>query len=188
MVSQIYPSELQLDKAPGPLVLTPQTLWRFRLKNLSVHERVWWHAVGLVHQGLTLGFPLLQYSVVCNIESYFCKVFSRIVCTRRCYVDKLGIFYANQTIYWPWSTSELRMGLVPLNIFQSSLIVLLTIPTRCFFCGFFLLFMFQMLVILNFAKPFLNFIIDTMIWYLNSMLGLNLSCAKDFWNLSSMVT
>ena len=37
-------------------------------------------------------------------------------------------------------------------------------------------------------KHFLNFIDDTLIWYLNSKLGLNLSCAKDFRNLNSMVT
>ena len=42
--------------------------------------------------------------------------------------------------------------------------------------------------IIIFAKPFLNFIDDTMIWYLNSKLDLNLSCAKDFWNLNSTVT
>ena len=42
--------------------------------------------------------------------------------------------------------------------------------------------------IINFAKPFQNFIDDTMIWYLNSKLDLNLSCAKDFRNLNSMVT
>ena len=34
--------------------------------------------------------------------------------------------------------------------------------------------------IINFAKPFLNFIDDTMNRYLNSKLDLNLSCAKDF--------
>ena len=34
----------------------------------------------------------------------------------------------------------------------------------------------------------LNFIDDTMICYLNSKLDLNLSCAKDFRNLISMVT
>ena len=39
-----------------------------------------------------------------------------------------------------------------------------------------------------FAKHFLNFIDDTMIWYLNSKFDLNLSCAKDFRNLNSMVT
>ena len=34
----------------------------------------------------------------------------------------------------------------------------------------------------------LNFIDDTMIWYLNSKLDLSLSCAMDFRNLNSMVT
>ena len=42
--------------------------------------------------------------------------------------------------------------------------------------------------IINFTKPFLNFIDDTMIWYLNSKLDLNLSCAKGFLILISMVT
>ena len=41
--------------------------------------------------------------------------------------------------------------------------------------------------IINFAKPFLNFIDDTMIWFLNSKLDFNPSCAKDFRNLISMV-
>ena len=41
---------------------------------------------------------------------------------------------------------------------------------------------------INFAKPFLNFIDDTMFWYLNSKLDLNDSCTKDFRNLNSMVT
>ena len=36
-------------------------------------------------------------------------------------------------------------------------------------------------------KTFSNFIDDTMIWYLNSKLDLNLSCAKDFRNMNSMV-
>ena len=34
---------------------------------------------------------------------------------------------------------------------------------------------------INFAKPFLNFIDDTMIYYLNSKLDFNLSCNKVFW-------
>ena len=42
--------------------------------------------------------------------------------------------------------------------------------------------------IINLAKHFQNFIDDTMIWFLNSKLDLNLSCAKDFRNLISMVT
>ena len=40
----------------------------------------------------------------------------------------------------------------------------------------------------KFRKTFLNFIEDTKIWYLNSKLDFNLSCTKDFRNLSSMVT
>ena len=42
--------------------------------------------------------------------------------------------------------------------------------------------------IINFAKHFQNFIDDTMIWFLNSKLDLNLSCAKDFRILISIVT
>ena len=34
--------------------------------------------------------------------------------------------------------------------------------------------------VIYFAKPFLHFIDDSMIWYLNSKLDLNPSCAKDF--------
>ena len=37
-------------------------------------------------------------------------------------------------------------------------------------------------------KHILNFIDDTIIWYLNSKLDLNLSCAKDFWTWNSLVT
>ena len=36
--------------------------------------------------------------------------------------------------------------------------------------------------IINFAKHFQNFIADTIVWFLNSKLDLNLSCAKDFRN------
>ena len=43
----------------------------------------------------------------------------------------------------------------------------------------------KVISIINFAKPFLNFIYDTMTWYLNSKLD---SCAKSFRNLNSMVT
>ena len=41
---------------------------------------------------------------------------------------------------------------------------------------------------ITFANPFLKFAADTMILYLNFELDLNLSCAKDFRNPSSMVT
>ena len=37
----------------------------------------------------------------------------------------------------------LRVGLIPLNIFKPSMDFLLIVPTRCFFCVSFLLFMFH---------------------------------------------
>ena len=46
----------------------------------------------------------------------------------------------------------------------------------------------QAIGIINFAKHFQNFIDDTMIWFLNSKLDLNLFCARDIRNLVSMVT
>ena len=42
--------------------------------------------------------------------------------------------------------------------------------------------------VINIAKYCLNFIDDTIIWYLNSKLDLNLFCTKDFRNLNSMLT
>ena len=42
--------------------------------------------------------------------------------------------------------------------------------------------------IINFPKSFLNFCDDTLLWYQNSKLDLNLSCDMYFRNLSSMVT
>ena len=42
--------------------------------------------------------------------------------------------------------------------------------------------------IINFVKLFLDFIADTMIWYLNSMSDLNLFCARGFQNQSFMTT
>ena len=79
----------------------PQTLWRFWIKYFIIDERVraWCHDCCQVPLGLTVGFLLLQYSVVYTVESLslFCLLFiSRFVCTWRVYIDKLGIFHANQ--------------------------------------------------------------------------------------------
>ena len=51
-----------------------------------------------------------------------------------------------------------------------------------------LIFLNKAICIMTFAKHFLKFIDDTVIRYLNSKLDFNLSCSKDFLNLSSMVT
>ena len=42
--------------------------------------------------------------------------------------------------------------------------------------------------VINFAKHFQNFMDDAVVWFLNSRLGLGLSCARDFRGLISMVT
>ena len=42
--------------------------------------------------------------------------------------------------------------------------------------------------IINFAKPFLSFMGDAVLWCLDSRLVLNLSCIEHFGNLNSMMT
>ena len=53
---------------------------------------------GQVHQGLTY-FDLFcsSFQLFVILSPSFCKVSSRCVYTRRCYVNKLGIFHANET-------------------------------------------------------------------------------------------
>ena len=49
---------------------------------------------------LPVGFLLLRYSVLFTVESLFLLyllVKSRFICSRRWYIDKLGVFHANQT-------------------------------------------------------------------------------------------
>ena len=80
------------------------------------------------------------------------------------------------------------MESISLNSFAllDHLVMLLisTLAINCYLRNF----LNKALSIINFAKHFQNFIDDTMIWFLNSKFDLNLSCAKDFRNLISMVT
>ena len=48
-----------------------RTLWRFRLQDLSFDEMVgaWCFGWCQAHRGLPVGFPLLQYSALCTVES-----------------------------------------------------------------------------------------------------------------------
>ena len=61
---------------------------------------------------------------------------SRFVFNRRCYIDKLRTFHTNRTSICLKPTSYIRVGLVPSNMFKPSSSFLLTVPRRCFFCGF----------------------------------------------------
>ena len=81
-----------------------QTLWRFRLKDLSIDEMVgvWSEAltVCLAHRGLPVGFLLLQYSVLFTVQSLslpYLFFISWFICSGRWCIDKLGVLYANQT-------------------------------------------------------------------------------------------
>ena len=96
-----------------------QTLWRLRLKDLSIDEMVEAGCFGCcqVHRGLPVGFLLLWYSVSFTVESFsllYLLVISWLICSRRWCIDKLGVFHANQ-ISMSWSTSELRVRLARLE-------------------------------------------------------------------------
>ena len=80
------------------------------------------------------------------------------------------------------------MTLIPLNKFQPSLFVYRPFQGDAPFVDPFSYLCFKFICVINFAKPFLKFIADTIIWYLNSMLDFNISCSKDFRNMSFMMT
>ena len=64
----------------------------------------------------------------------------------------------------------------------SSHVADLTLTTNCLPRNF----LSKAIGIMSFAKPFLNFIDYTMIWYLNSKLDLNLSCTMESLKLNFM--
>ena len=71
-----------------------QTLWRFRLKDLSIDELVgaWCFGCCQAHQGLPDGFLLLQYSVLFAVESLsllYLLFISWFIYFRRWCIDKL---------------------------------------------------------------------------------------------------
>ena len=96
----------------------PQTLWQFLLKDLSTDERGGaWCCVC----GQAVGFLLLWYSVKCWV---LILVLSSFCITRRCRhapISKGSFMLPN--IYVSWSTSELSVRLVPLNMFNPSSIL-----------------------------------------------------------------
>ena len=74
-----------------------------------------------------------RYSVfICTVEFLsllYLLVISWLICSRRWFVDKLGVFHANQ-ISVSWSTSEIRVRFAPWNRFKPSNNILLTVPRR----------------------------------------------------------
>ena len=102
-----------------------QTLWWFQLKDLSIDEMVaaWCFVCCQACRGLPVGFLLLRYSVLFTVESLsllYLLFISWLICSMRWFIDKLGVFHANQTYtyldphlnkWWGWS---------PLNRFKPS--------------------------------------------------------------------
>ena len=75
------------------------------------------------HWSLTVGFLLIRYAVLCTVESLsldYLLFISRFLCIWRWYIDKLGIFHANQTSICFDSTSEIRVRFVPSSMFKPS--------------------------------------------------------------------
>ena len=72
----------------------------------------WYFGCCQAQRGLPVGFLMLRYSVLFTGESLsllYLIVISWFICFRRLWIDKLGVFHANQTSM-PCSTSELRVG------------------------------------------------------------------------------
>ena len=78
-----------------------QTLWWFRLKDLSFDEIVGAWCFGCLSgpPGFTFWIFLLRYSVLFTVESLsllYLLVISCFICFRRWCIDRLGVFHANQ--------------------------------------------------------------------------------------------
>ena len=83
------------------LLVGLQTLWPFRLKDLSINEMVgaWRFGCFSGPLGLPVGFILLQYSILFTVESLsllYLLVISWFICSGRWCIDKLGVFHAKQ--------------------------------------------------------------------------------------------
>ena len=83
-----------------------------------------WQQTRILNNGLTFGFCSLQ-----PYDHLLGKGWSLVCCVSCVFVT---------FPYVSWSTSELRVSLVLLNMFNPSSDYLLPIPMRCFICGFFL--------------------------------------------------
>ena len=141
MVSQIYPSELQLNKANASDTEAAFLDLHLSISNDIVSTKIYDKRDDFDFE--IVNFPFLDGDVPCS-TSY------------GVYISQLICFARASSYVADFNTSNKFLN--------------------------------KAIGIINFAKHFLNFIDNTMIWFLNSKLDLNLSSAKDFRNLISMVT
>ena len=121
----------------------PQTQWWFQHKDLSIDERVgaWFCVCCWAYWYFTVWFILFRYSVVCTVESlslFHLLFISWFICTKRWFIDKLGLFLANQKCMCINPGQNYGWWLYRGTILSHPVIFLLTVPRRYFFCGSFL--------------------------------------------------
>ena len=90
------------------------------------------HAMFAASQVVCTVKGLMQYSV--ESSSFFNLFYSRFVCTRRSIIDKIGIFHENQTSMCLDPHQKLEWGWYRQTCLSPSVIFLLAVPLRCFFC------------------------------------------------------
>ena len=146
MVSQLYPSELQLNKANASDTEAAFLDLHLSISNDIVHTKIYDKRDDFDFE--IVNFPFLDGDVP-RSTSY------------GVYISQLIRFARASSYVTDFNTHNKLLTQKLLN---------------------------KAIGIINFAKHFQNFIDDTMIRFLNSKLGLHLSCAKDFRNLISMVT
>ena len=86
---------------------------------------------------------MLRFSVVCTVESLFLFYLlfeSRFICTRRCYIDKLGIFYVTLTSMCLDPRQKQGWNRYRQTCLSPPVFFLPTVPRQCLFGGSFLLF------------------------------------------------
>ena len=123
-----------------------QTLWRFRLKDLSIGEMVgaWCFGCCQAHRGLPVGFIFLCYSVLFTVESLsllYLFLYLDLYVLGDDALIMLGSFMQTKhlcVLIHIWTKGEVG---APLTRFKpSSKVILLTVPLRSSFCGSFMLF------------------------------------------------
>ena len=94
-----------------------QTLWRVRLKDLSIDEMVgaWCFGYCQAHRVYLLDFFCSGIQSYLLLSPYLCFISffkSWFICSRRWCIDKLRGLSCKPNFYVSWSTSELRVRLV----------------------------------------------------------------------------
>ena len=118
----IYPLDFFSSGIQFYLLLSPwvglQTLWWFRLKDLSIDEMLGAWCFGCLSgpTGCTCWIsiaPVISFSYCWVLIFALSPCYIWFICSGRWSIDKLGGISCKPNIYVSWSTSELRVRLAP---------------------------------------------------------------------------